>query len=125
MAEVRHHGWWYSIGGTDAASKQTFLILESLISVRIADTVDHRKSAPVLTVPVSRQRHRVVEVRWPATSRAIYLSFVTQATLGYGDIVPVGEHAQGVVVAQGMGGRMYLAVLIARLVSLYAAQGNR
>ena len=57
--------------------------------------------------------------------RAIYFSFVTQATLGYGDIVPVSEHAQGVVVAQGMGGQMYLAVLIARLVSLYAAQGNR
>jgi len=57
--------------------------------------------------------------------RAIYFSFVTQATLGYGDMVPVSEHAQGVVVAQGMGGQMYLAVLIARLVSLYAAQGNR
>lgn len=57
--------------------------------------------------------------------RAIYFSFVTQSTLGYGDILPVSEHAQGVVVAQGMGGQMYLAVLIARLVSLYAAQGNR
>jgi hypothetical protein len=57
--------------------------------------------------------------------RAIYFSFVTQATLGYGDIVPIGEHAQGVVVAQGVGGQMYLAVLVARLVSLYAAQRNR
>jgi hypothetical protein len=57
--------------------------------------------------------------------RAIYFSFVTQATVGYGDIVPVGEHVQGVVIAQGVGGQMYLAVLIARLVSLYAAQGNR
>jgi hypothetical protein len=57
--------------------------------------------------------------------RAIYFSFVTQTTLGYGDIAPVSEHAQGVVVAQGMGGQVYLAVLIARLVSLYAAQGNR
>lgn len=57
--------------------------------------------------------------------RAIYFSFVTQATLGYGDIVPFSEQAQGVVVAQGMGGQMYLAVLIARLVSLYAAQEDR
>jgi hypothetical protein len=57
--------------------------------------------------------------------RAIYFSFVTQTTLGYGDIAPISEHAQGVVVAQGMGGQMYLAVLIARLVSLHAAQGNR
>ena len=57
--------------------------------------------------------------------RAIYFSFVTQATLGYGDIVPIREHAQGVVVAQGVGGQMYLAVLVARLVSLYSAQGKR
>jgi hypothetical protein len=56
--------------------------------------------------------------------RAIYFSFVTQSTLGYGDIAPISEAAQGVVIAQGMGGQMYLAVLIARLVSLYAAQGN-
>ena len=54
VAEVRHHGWWYSIDGTDTASKLTFWILESLISVRIADTVEHGKARPVLTVPVSR-----------------------------------------------------------------------
>jgi hypothetical protein len=51
---VRHHGWWYSIDGTDTASKLTFRILESLTSSRIAETVDHRKATPVLTVPVSR-----------------------------------------------------------------------
>ena len=54
--------------------------------------------------------------------RAVYFSFVVQATLGFGDIVPISEHAQGVVVAQGLGGQMYLAVLVARLVSLYSAQ---
>ena len=54
IAEVRHHGWWYSIDATDTASKLTFRIVESLISVRIADTVDHLKATPVLTVPVSR-----------------------------------------------------------------------
>jgi hypothetical protein len=55
-------------------------------------------------------------------SRAIYFSFVVQATLGFGDIVPVAQHAQGLVVAQGIGGQMYLAVLVARLVSLYSAR---
>ena len=59
------------------------------------------------------------------SQRAIYFSFVTQATLGYGDIAPLRPEAQGIVVAQAIGGQMYLAVLIARLVSLYAAQGNR
>ena len=59
------------------------------------------------------------------TPRALYFSFVVQATIGFGDVVPIGEHAQGIVVAQGVGGQMYLAVLVARLVSLYSAQERR
>lgn len=54
--------------------------------------------------------------------RAIYFSFVTQATLGYGDVLPLREESQGLVVVQAVGGQMYLAVLVARLVSLYAGQ---
>ena len=62
----------------------------------------------------------------PFTSqRAIYFSFVTQATLGYGDIVPLGDEAQGVAVVQAVGGQIYLAVLVARLVSLYSARETR
>lgn len=57
-------------------------------------------------------------------ARAFYFSFVTQSTLGFGDIVPVTQQAQGVVISQGIGGQMYLAVLVARLVSLYSAQGR-
>jgi len=58
-------------------------------------------------------------------ARAIYFSFVTQATLGYGDIVPLQPHAEGLVIVQGVGGQMYLAVLIARLVSLYGAPSSK
>ena len=54
LVATRHHGWWYFIEGSDTASKLTFRIIESLISVRIADAVDHGKAKPVLTVPVSR-----------------------------------------------------------------------
>ena len=50
---------------------------------------------------------------------AIYFSFVTLATLGYGDITPRGEIARGLAIAEGVGGQLFLAVLIARLVSVY------
>jgi hypothetical protein len=53
MTAVKHHGWWYFIDGTDAESKLTFRILESLMSVRMAEAAE-QKAAPVLTVPVSR-----------------------------------------------------------------------
>jgi hypothetical protein len=57
-------------------------------------------------------------------ARGLYFSFVTQATLGYGDIVPLREEAQGIVIVQAVGGQMYLAVLVARLVSLFSAQSR-
>jgi voltage-gated potassium channel len=51
---------------------------------------------------------------------AIYFSFVTLATLGYGDIVPRTDIARGLAIVEGVGGQLFLAVLVARLVSLYA-----
>src|SRR5215813_10961477 len=50
----------------------------------------------------------------------IYFSFDTLATLGYGDIVPRTDVARGLATLEGVGGQLFLAVLIARLVSLYA-----
>jgi hypothetical protein len=55
---------------------------------------------------------------------AIYFSFVTLATLGYGDIVPRAEVARSVAIVEGVGGQLFLAVLVARLVSLYSKPGN-
>ncbi len=55
-------------------------------------------------------------------STATYFSFVTLATLGYGDIVPVGEIGRGLAIVEGIGGQLFLAVMVARLVSLYASR---
>jgi voltage-gated potassium channel Kch len=54
---------------------------------------------------------------------AIYFSFVTLATLGYGDIVPRTDVARGLAIVEGVGGQLFLAVMVARLVSLYS-RGN-
>jgi voltage-gated potassium channel Kch len=51
---------------------------------------------------------------------ALYFSFVTLATLGYGDIVPRTDLARGLAIVEGVGGQLFLAVMVARLVSLYA-----
>jgi len=56
---------------------------------------------------------------------AIYFSFVTLATLGYGDIVPRADVARGIAIVEGVGGQLFLAVLVARLVSLYSKPGNQ
>ena len=58
----------------------------------------------------------------PGFSRmsAIYFSFVTLATLGYGDIVPRSDVARGLAILEGVGGQLFLAVLVARLLSMYS-----
>lgn len=48
----------------------------------------------------------------------IYYSFVTLATLGYGDISPLGAIARGLAIFEAVFGQLYLAVLVASLVSL-------
>ena len=52
---------------------------------------------------------------------ATYYSFVTLATIGYGDIVPRTDVARGLAIVEGVGGQLFLAVLVARLLSLYSA----
>ena len=53
-------------------------------------------------------------------SGATYFSFVTLATLGYGDIVPRSDLGRSLAVLEAIGGQLFLAVLVARLLSLYS-----
>jgi voltage-gated potassium channel Kch len=73
----------------------------------------------------------LIDQSWPASfgrelegglslAHAIYFSFVTIATLGYGDIVPASNFAQGLAILEAVSGQLYVAVLVARLVSLFA-----
>jgi hypothetical protein len=50
-----------------------------------------------------------------------YFSFITLSTVGYGDITPVSQAARWLAAMEAMTGSLYVAVLIARLVSLYSA----
>lgn len=49
-----------------------------------------------------------------------YFSFITLSTAGYGDITPVSRFARWLAAMEAMTGLLYVAVLIARLVSLYS-----
>ncbi len=55
----------------------------------------------------------------------LYFSYVTLTTLGYGDMAPVGSVAQALAVSEAIIGVLYIAVLMARLVGLYAAEVHR
>jgi Ion channel len=51
-------------------------------------------------------------------SHLIYYSFVTLATVGYGDAYPVHPVARSLAVAEALVGQLYVAILIASLVGM-------
>lgn len=54
----------------------------------------------------------------------IYFSFITLATVGYGDFVPGNDVVRGLAVGEAIAGQFYLAVMIARLMSLYMREAR-
>ena len=57
-------------------------------------------------------------------SQMVYFSFVTMSTLGYGDMLPHTHLAQTLTWMQSVLGQLYLAVLVARLVSILPATAS-
>jgi hypothetical protein len=53
----------------------------------------------------------------------VYFSFVTLTTVGYGDILPVHPAARSLAMLEAVTGPLYIAILLARLVSLAMTPG--
>jgi hypothetical protein len=62
----------------------------------------------------------------PASSQTFqYFSFVTLTTLGYGDFTAIGNGGRAVAVLEALAGQVFLATLVARLVSAYGGLAAR
>ena len=55
----------------------------------------------------------------------IYYSFITLTTTGYGDISPVHPVARSLAIAEAVAGQLYIAITLARLVSLYVSMRGK
>ena len=69
-----------------------------------------------------------VEQTWPGSltgpdpvtdAITVYYSFVTLATLGYGDYLPRSDLARGIATFEVIGGQLFLAVMVARLIGAF------
>ena len=60
---------------------------------------------------------RVPDGGSPDSANMAYFSFVTLATLGYGDISPVNLVARNLAILEAIVGQLYLVILISRLVT--------
>ena len=59
------------------------------------------------------------------TLEALYFSFVTMTTLGYGDILPLTIQAKSITIILSILGPMYVAILIAMMVGKYASKPDK
>lgn len=102
------------------------------------DTIAGAACAYVLTGVTFAQVYEVLEILKPGsfeipTSWLLhpsgdpafafqYFSFTTLTTVGYGDIHPMNVRAGGLAVGEAVIGQLYVAIMIARLVSLQLIQ---
>jgi voltage-gated potassium channel len=55
-------------------------------------------------------------------SKDLYYTFITMATVGYGDLLPVKPFARSLATMIGITGQLYIAIIIAMLVGKFASQ---
>ena len=55
-------------------------------------------------------------------STTLYFSFVTLATLGYGDVVPLKPYTRSLATLMAVVGQFYIAIIVALLVGKFSAQ---
>lgn len=114
------------------SSITTFLILSALVLKKVlreGPITRHRIQGAIavyllLGVAWAKGYEMIERLRPHAFAGAVdnagwtYFSFVTLTTIGYGDITPVHPVARSMVIAEGLTGQLYLAIMISSLVSL-------
>ena len=139
---VNWTGWFLPPGQTpgltDATTLVSLAVLGAVIGVKVFSrgtvTFDRILGAVTLYILIGvvwAQAYQIVSFHVPHayagntgadgtfdSPTAIYFSFVTLTTVGYGDITPVAHVAKSLAIVEGLLGQLYPAIILARLVSL-------
>ena len=67
---------------------------------------------------------QVDQLGWKASGLIHYYSLVTLTTIGYGDVTPVSPLARNLAAIEGIIGQLFIAAVVARLVSLYSRESK-
>lgn len=83
--------------------------------------------ASILFALVDRIQEHAFAFTNPASqyfSDYIYFGFITQTTIGYGDVTPLTDLGRLLAITVGISGQLYVAIIIAMLVGKYLSQKN-
>jgi hypothetical protein len=122
-------GWivllWGMIGLLAAAGALRFAVASPIVDAEVVYAV---LNTYLLAGLFFGQIYWSLEQAWPGTitgptpltsAASVYYSFVTLATLGYGDFLPRTDMARGIATLEVIGGQLFLAVLVARLIGAF------
>jgi hypothetical protein len=93
------------------------------LSIAISFAYIYRLLAEVIPASFSGLTLRAAERG--ALSPFLYYSLTSLTTLGFGDITPVNAFARSFTVLEALLGQLFPAVILARILTLYADEGRR
>jgi voltage-gated potassium channel len=125
-----------TIGPLITASVLILLLIQTLRSIFIAREITQNVifgalCGYILVGYIGTFLNMAVSITYPGsyniagelnTMEALYYSFVTMTTLGYGEILPLSDQARAITIMLSILGPMYVAILIAMLVGKYASK---
>ncbi|MCK9203280.1 MAG: ion channel [Bacteroidales bacterium] len=94
-----------------------YLLLGLIFSTLVDAIMLHDPAAYNITFP--NQGAQPVNT---SLSVPFYYGFITMATVGYGDIVPLKPYARSLAMIIGISGQLYIAIIIAMLVGKFAGK---
>jgi voltage-gated potassium channel len=98
------------------ASISGYLLLGIIYSVLIAAIIQQDPDAYNITVDRTRGQDMTAHL-----SESLYYGFVTLATLGYGDIVPLKPYTRSLATLITISGQLYVATIIGILIGKFAS----
>lgn len=103
--------------GVILGSVAGYLLLGLIFSIFIIFIIQNDPGA--FSSPVKQPNESEESVN---ASIPVYFSFVTLATLGYGDIVPLKPYTRSLATLIAVTGQFYIAIIVALLVGKFSAQ---
>ena len=94
-----------------------YLLLGLVYSIFVAIIMQHDPESFTRQAPATITMDQDLN-----TSDAIYFSYVTLATLGYGDMVPLKPYTRSIATWIAISGQFYIAVIVALLVGKFSTR---